>query len=389
MKATTAEKPRPERFRPPASTILQPLAWGYRAVVAGRNLLYDLNILSAASVPVPVICVGNLTTGGTGKTPMVAWLAAFFHRQGRRVAVLSRGYKRRGKRRPLLLLPGDPPPPVRETGDEPAMLLASRPEIALAVDPRRHRGAENLCRRWSPEIIIMDDGFQHRRLRRRLDIVMVDSQRLFGNGRLLPAGPLREPLAALQRADILVCNKFDQRHPRFTAAAAEMLSYLPPGRIFTATYKLQHCRSVWAPCEAVGRKQLRGRTAVAFAGLGNPDYFFRQLAAAGVELQAQLVFPDHHDYRTRDLERLSRIAADVPLLLTTAKDAVKIAALPTAARLLPRLHQVDITLQLADSPRFNKLLESGLSLGYSASQDVPLPDVGTGKRPPTQGKYPA
>ncbi|MBW1646254.1 MAG: tetraacyldisaccharide 4'-kinase, partial [Deltaproteobacteria bacterium] len=345
-----------------ARQLLLPASWVYRSIVAGRNFLYDLNLLSSTVVPVPVICVGNLTTGGTGKTPMVAWLAAHFRRQGKRVAILSRGYKRQNRAAPLLIRPGDPRPSIRELGDEAAMLLAALPDVALALDPRRRRGAVDLCRRWSPEVIIMDDGFQHRRLRRRLNIVMIDSQRLCGNGRLLPAGPLREPLGALQRADVVVCNKFDRRHRDFGRLAAAILEYLPAARIFTAVYQLRGCRPLWPPAAAVDLRQLRGRDVVAFAGLANPDYFFDQLAAAGLKPTATLAFPDHHDYRPADLERLAGAAAPGTMVLTTAKDAVKVAAVPGAQQLLPDLWQVEINLQLRDPQRFHKLLESRLSL---------------------------
>ncbi len=347
---------------------LIPASLGYRLAVGGRNLLYDLHLPQTHQGPVRIVCVGNLTVGGTGKTPMVSWLTDYFSQQGKKVAILSRGYKRHGRLQPRILLPETGSHPgVNELGDEAAMLHCKHPRTALVLDADRSRGARTICSRWSPDIIIMDDGFQHRRLQRTLNIVMIDSQRLFGNGLLLPAGPLREPIAALQRADLVVFNKFDARHPSFAGRSRRVFDFISPKRLFTARYELRCLYNLWHPAQRTEIGQLQGKKILAFAGIANPDYFFQQLEKLEMVLQNRLSFADHVHYDREKLQKISQ-AAGGGLVATTAKDAVKIAALPEAKLLLPKLLVADIDMLIEPEDRFIELLESRLAIGYSGSQ---------------------
>ena len=347
-------------------SLLFPASLGYRLAAGCRNLFYDLRLPQTHQVPVPVICVGNLTVGGTGKTPMVSWLTNYFSQEGKKVAILSRGYKRHGRRQPLMLLPEtDNHPGVDELGDEAAMLHRKHPQAALILDADRSRGARTICSRWSPDIIIMDDGFQHRRLQRTVDIVMIDSQRLFGNGFLLPTGPLREPVTALQRADLAVFNKFDARHPAFAGRSRRVFDFISPTRLFTARYELRCLYNLWHPARRTEVDQLQGKKVLAFAGIANPDYFFRQLEKKGMAWQNRLAFADHVHYDRNKLQKVSR-AASGGLVVTTAKDAVKIAALPEAKLLLPKLLVADIDMLIEPEEQFIELLESRLAMGYSS-----------------------
>ncbi|MEA2108647.1 MAG: tetraacyldisaccharide 4'-kinase [Pseudomonadota bacterium] len=349
-----------------SQSLLYPASLGYRLAIYSRNLLYDFNLLSTTQASVPVICVGNLTVGGTGKTPMVSWLTDYFSRQGKKVAIMSRGYKRSGSQNPLVLLPGATNMRgVSELGDEAAMLHARHPQAALVLDADRSRGARAVCSRWQPDIIIMDDGFQHRRLRRSVNIVMIDSQRLFGNGLLLPAGPLREPISALQRADLLIFNKFDAQHTYFAKKSRKVFDFISPTRLFTASYHLRSLYNLKQPSRLLTVDQLQGKKILAFAGIANPDYFFQQLENIGIKLQRTLPFTDHMSYDRKSLQKISQTAAGCQLTVTTAKDAVKITAFPETCRLLPELLVADIDLQIEPQNRFIELLESRLSLGYS------------------------
>ncbi|MBN2331875.1 MAG: tetraacyldisaccharide 4'-kinase [Deltaproteobacteria bacterium] len=360
--------------------LLYPPSLVYQALTTGRNLLYDFHLLETSGVPVPVICVGNLTVGGTGKTPMVAWLANHFISHGKKVALLSRGYQRRNNNNPLMLLPDEPADRdflIDDLGDEAALLHSRFPDAALILDTNRRRGATAVCSRWQPDIIIMDDGFQHRRLQRDINLVMIDSQRLFGNGHLLPAGPLRESLAALERADLVVLNKFDLPHPDFGGQIGKLFNHISPRRVCTAMYRLSSFHFLSRENPPMAAHQMAGQTAVAFAGIGNPDYFFQQLEGLGITLKKTLTFPDHCPYTAAALEKISRAAAGCDLAITTAKDAVKIAAIPAAGELLPQLTIADIELQINQPERFNKLLESRLALRYSAKkthQQISLAD---------------
>jgi len=349
-------------------SLLFPASLGYRLAIGGRNLFYDLHLPQTHQAPVPIICVGNLTVGGTGKTPMVSWLTSYFSQQGKKVAILSRGYKRHGRRQPLILLPeAGNHPGVNELGDEAAMLHRKHPQAALILDADRSRGARSICSLWSPDIIIMDDGFQHRRLQRTLNIVMIDSQRLFGNELLLPAGPLREPIAALQRADLVVFNKFDARHPAFAGRSRRVFDFISPTRLFTARYELRCLYNLWHPARRTEVDQLQGKKVLAFAGIANPDYFFQQLEKREMALQNRLSFADHVHYDQSKLQKIGRMASG-NLVITTAKDAVKIAALSEARLLLPKLLVADIDMLIEPEDRFIELLESRLAMGYSGSQ---------------------
>ncbi|NPA24511.1 MAG: tetraacyldisaccharide 4'-kinase, partial [Deltaproteobacteria bacterium] len=214
----------------------------YGSAIAGRNLLYDLRPGLSHRLPVPVICIGNLTTGGTGKTPMTAFLARYFSRQGLHPAIISRGYGRKQAKETRWLGPENPPDDKSPElyGDEALMLHQQLPQIPIVLDGDRIRAARTAIRIFGSDLILMDDGFQHRRLHRDFNLVMIDSQRMFGNRRLLPAGPLREPMSALERADAVIFNKFDARHPRFLAEAAPVFSRVPARRIFCARYSVRN-----------------------------------------------------------------------------------------------------------------------------------------------------
>lgn len=349
-----------------SQSLLYPASLGYRLAVYSRNRFYDFNLLSSRQASVPVICVGNLTVGGTGKTPMVSWLTEYFNRQGKKVAILTRGYKRSGSQKPLILLPdAGSQHEVSKLGDEAAMLHARHPQAALVLDADRSRGTRTICSRWQPDIIIMDDGFQHRRLRRSVNIVMIDSQRLFGNGLLLPAGPLREPISALQRADLVVFNKFDAHHTYFAKKSRKVFDFISPTRLFTASYQLRSLYNLKQPSRLLTVDQLQGKRILAFAGIANPDYFFQQLENIGIKLQGTLPFADHMSYDRKSLQKISQTAAGCQLTVTTAKDAVKITAFPETCRLLPELLVADIDLQIEPQNHFIELLESRLSLRYS------------------------
>ena len=286
--------------------LLYPLSLGYAGAVWMRRHAYRIGILRRHKLPVPLIVVGNLSVGGTGKTPLVMELVERLKSRGMTPGVISRGYG--GRARESVEVCDN----AAQVGDEP-LLIARRCHVPVAVGRCRVASARLLIRRHRCDIIVSDDGFQHLALRRDLDIVLIDGERRFGNGWCLPAGPLRELPEALRRADIVVVNG---------AGAGEGA----PGEFGIKTHIDQ------AVCLGDGRTrdlgEFPGETVHAIAGIGNPERFFRQLEDYDIEVVAH-AFPDHHPFTRAEMEAVLAAAADEAAVLMTEKDAVKCEALLT------------------------------------------------------------
>jgi len=290
---------------------------GYGAAVRLRNLAYERGLRRSCRAGVPVVSVGNITAGGTGKTPFVAWLAALLGRRGLRPAVLSRGYGAGGG---------------GGLDDENELLRRLVPGVPVVVEPDRVRGAERAVREHSADVLVLDDGFQHRRLARDLDIVLVDALRPFGGGRLLPLGLLREPPSGLARAHVIVLTRCDLASPaRLEELRRELAGHAPRAEVATARHRPVGLRPVGPPqgAEAPRLGELAGGVWGAFCGLGNPEAFRLTLRRLGADIVQFTAFPDHHHYRPAELARLMGAAAEAGCrgLLTTEKDAVKLEGL--------------------------------------------------------------
>lgn len=280
-------------YRPSAdgwSWLLSPFSLLFYLLSALRRFLYNVAWLPSYSVPVPVIVVGNISVGGNGKTPLVLFLANWLSQQGYQPGVLSRGYG--GKTQGQLVKQGAD---ATEVGDEPAML---RQHLTgpLVVDANRVRGANTLIEQGC-DLILCDDGLQHYRLRRDIEIVVVDGVRRFGNCHLLPMGPLREGLWRLGTADFIVVNGKAQQPNEF----AMQLNFT-------------HLKNVKHPARTLALSEIT-QAVTALAGIGNPERFFELLRAQQVPVAKTLAFDDHHPFS----------ASDIPsgLVLMTEKDAVK------------------------------------------------------------------
>lgn len=285
----------------------------FRLGVALRNFLYDTGLLAATRVEgVKVISVGNLNVGGTGKTPAVIWLAKRAQQLGRRVAILSRGTGRQGRR--IRILEPSTKARVEEVGDEPALMAKKCPEVPVLVGQDRVVLCQLAKRRWNVDLVLLDDGMQHRRLARDEELVVLDAQNPFGNGHLLPRGPLREPPTSLRRATLLwLRNKGPQgsTSPRPTVSA-----------------RYQATRIVDAQGREVAPPRRTGAPVVAFCGIARPSAFFDSLEALGLELVKRRVFSDHHRYTRTELQALEALAhLHQAVLLTTEKDFVKLESL--------------------------------------------------------------
>jgi tetraacyldisaccharide 4'-kinase len=295
---------------------LVPAAGIFRAAVAARNLLFDAGIFPAQEVPgLRVLSVGNLTAGGAGKTPVVAFLAERLARAGARVAVLSRGHGRRERR--LVRVQGPPWPPFEEVGDEP-LLLAHRhlPGVTVWVGADRVALARAALAAGAT-VALLDDGFQHRRLRRDADVVVLDEAVGLGSGHLLPWGPLREPASALKRASLLWVRVARQAQP------------LPPFPEGCPVVRAQHAAvDVVRPDGAVAAlSSLAGARVLAFCGIARPSAFGQTLRELSAKLVTVHGFPDHHAFLPRELAGLRAEAAALKAeLVTTEKDSMRLPA---------------------------------------------------------------
>lgn len=281
----------------PVAIILLPLSWLFRLVSRLRYRAYHAGLLTRVKLPVPVIVVGNITVGGTGKTPLVIWLARHLQDLGFKPGIISRGYGGQASKWPQPVTPQRDPAMV---GDEP-VLLASRTGCPVWVGPDRPRTAQMLLGEGDCDILISDDGLQHYALQRDLEIVVVDGNRGLGNGFSLPAGPLRERPDRLGQVDLVIANGASE--------LTENHMMLKPGRLINLAN----------PSIQVGLDYFAGQSVHAMAGIGNPERFFDTLRAAGLQLQAQ-PFPDHHPFTEADINPDD----ELPVILTE-KDAVKCA----------------------------------------------------------------
>lgn len=299
--------------------LLAPLSLLYGAGVAIRNWFFEIGILRIAEAGVPVISVGNLSAGGTGKTPFVELLVSRLGRTTRKIAVLSRGYGRKSRGFVVVSNGAQRCAEASTAGDEPAQLAGKLEGVVVAVDDDRVRGARRVVEQFGVTLILLDDGFQHRYLRRNLDIVLMTADDALTGDFLLPAGNRREPLASLKRADLVVlsqCN--DQSH--FERAGARIASWT--NRIAGVQTKFKELRRA-STNESLRLEQLKGQSIVAFSGIGQPQSFETTLARLGLDVKKHFRFPDHHWYSREDIRELSS-RSDAQAIVTTEKDVSRL-----------------------------------------------------------------
>ena len=283
-----------------------PYAWAMRR----RNRSYDSGRRPTFAAGVPVISVGNLTLGGTGKTPLVEWIARYFRERQVRVAIVSRGY-------------GGASGAVN---DEALELQERLPDVPHVQNPDRVAGAATAVQQHGCQLIVLDDGFQHRRLKRDLDMVLLDALEPFGFEHVFPRGTLRESLAGLARAQIVVLTRADMIDAPERNAIRQRVHSLAPATLWAeAVHAPQQLRGVagTAPIDS-----LTGQKVAAFCGIGNPAGFRHTLAACGMEVTAWREFPDHYAYPRHDVEDLARWteASGAAAVVCTHKDLVKVRA---------------------------------------------------------------
>jgi tetraacyldisaccharide 4'-kinase len=325
-------------------------AAGYSIAVRLRNFLYSARWLKAHRADAVVISIGNITTGGTGKTPLVVRLCkeiisdSGFQISNSQCAILTRGYKA-----------------AKDAGDEPAILAEGCPEVKVIVNPDRVAGAAEAISKFGANVLIMDDGFQHRRLGRDLDIVAIDSTQPFGYGRMLPAGLLREPVTSLKRADAVVITRCDQITETELSQIEKKLVLINPNMVIA--------RSIHAPAyvkstddKEISLDHLKDKKIFAFCGIGNPDAFLNTIKSLSCDLVGSKVYNDHHHYTNDCLTAIYEQAEclEAGLILTTQKDWTKIKRLALLKKDIP-LAYLDIEIKfLAGEDKLRDLIENTL-----------------------------
>ncbi|HHT9110011.1 MAG TPA: tetraacyldisaccharide 4'-kinase [Candidatus Brocadiaceae bacterium] len=299
--------------------LLYPLSKMYGFVVKTRIFFYKYGLLKSVRLPIPVISVGNITTGGTGKTPVVEYIARFLHNKGKRVAILSRGYGAYRQEKGVAF-------PKDICNDEFLLFRENIPDIPDILNKDRVKGGQEAIQHFQAECLVLDDGFQHLRLVRDLDIVVIDALNPFGYEHIIPRGLLREPLAGLKRADLFVLTHRDQCSPgeieSIVGRLHKIAGYVP---VVETIHKPSCLESVYER-KRLDLNLLRGKKVFAFCALGNPLSFNKSIEGLGAEVICFRVFSDHHWYTSAELQTLNaeaqRLKPDV--ILVTQKDRVKI-----------------------------------------------------------------
>ncbi|MDT8440429.1 MAG: tetraacyldisaccharide 4'-kinase [Desulfuromonadales bacterium] len=316
----------------------------YAGLVRLRASLYAGGFFPSFRAAVPVLAVGNLTVGGTGKTPVADLLVKRLHARGVRVAIVSRGYGGRFRGR-VARVDGDGGPPVLsavECGDEPWLLARRNPQTLVFIARKRRFGLV-AAQQAGAEVIVLDDGFQHLAVQRDLNLLLLDGRAPFGNGRLLPAGPLREPRRAVARADLILLTRSDGHLPA---------GLVPSVPVLHARHRLADCL-LGLDGRTIAWSDLHGKNGVAFAGIADPEGFFSLLRQQGVALVDTIPLADHQRYDAEVLKRLRQSCENAEFLLTTEKDGAKL----VAADLPIVCYQVPLEIDITDSAPLDAALD--------------------------------
>jgi tetraacyldisaccharide 4'-kinase len=303
-------------------TMLLPLSWLYGLAAAARNSAFDMGLIRRRRAAVPVIAVGNLTAGGTGKTPLVEYLTGRLAARGLSVAIVSRGYGRRSHGVVIVSRGGEILADAFAGGDEPVQIARKFPSASVVVGERRADAAAKAVTECGAEVIVLDDAFQHRSIERDLDILVIDAGTDFLRERLLPAGMRREWFSGLRRAGLI---GFSRAVERDDPAWAGALSRWSDARSF-AYRTLIESFAMMPGNERRERASLVGMRVLAFSGIGNHGAFVASLRAEGVDVVADRRFRDHHIYSAKDLDGILEAAAAAEVCLTTEKDMVRLSA---------------------------------------------------------------
>ncbi len=335
---------------------LLPTSFIYCAGQSIRNAFWHF---AKKRVPTRIISIGNLTVGGNGKTPFTLFLASRLQARGLSVAIVSRGFGRRGANGVPAALVSDGLSiklSPEEAGDEPVMMAKSfRGPIVIAR--RRIDGIRFVGEIAAPDVIVLDDAFQHRALAREVDLVLVNEERGFGNGHLLPAGPMREPLRSIRRADaaILMSNGIGERPRTVTPRQMKTISAITTLHAALRPKALiRYEQGNWSELPIA----MAGRRVLAVSGLADPSGFYAMLREIDTDLVGVLEYPDHHVYNSSDWQSIVKAAATADIILTTEKDLVKLEKFPFARDSLYAL-RIEVVMSAEDAARLDEIVIDG------------------------------
>jgi tetraacyldisaccharide 4'-kinase len=340
---------------------LTPLSGLYGVAMKARRVLYQRGLFHTHKAGAPVISVGNITTGGTGKTPLVEWIARALARRQKRVCILTRGYGRQHPgSRVLVSNGGEIFSDAREAGDEPLLLAEKlKGEAAVICDADRVAAARWATENLGTNLFILDDGFQHLRMARDYNIVAIDATNPWGKRRLLPAGNLRESPDQLARADCIVITRADDVAQ--TEALKSEIDQLSKGRpVFLSRMRIDGLRKLSELKDGAAGEDLKSVPVAAFCAVGNPKSFFAQLRRDDYKLCHTRVFPDHHYYTQEEINALvsQSSARGAHALLTTAKDEVKLRSLKVE---MP-CYVVDVAIEIEGESKFLALIDKAIGM---------------------------
>jgi tetraacyldisaccharide 4'-kinase len=348
----------------PVRTITYILSLLYRLIINSRNQLYDHKLIKEVKLTCPVISVGNITVGGTGKTPCVIWLAQMLQERGYKPAVLSRGYGGRNSQPVNVVTDGYKILlTAAVAGDEPLLIARSLAGIPVITRPHRILNGRAANNDFGADILICDDAFQHRRLYRDINIVLLDSGSPVGNGHLLPRGSLREPATALSRASILLATRSAEAEKKddLVGKLAEIAN-IP---VFRSNHRRAGIfRGDYSEQFPVG--MLEGKKISAFAGIGEPVSFKKSVLASGAQITSFSIFPDHHRYSRSEVDKISEafLQSGADLLLTTEKDGMRLEDYPAFIR---KIYLMRIALEIIpDGKSMEKYILEKIAAGQGA-----------------------
>lgn len=327
------------------------LSWVYGFVSRLRVFLYKTGLLPKKRVNAHVVSIGNITTGGTGKTPITIYLAEQWQKNGQSVGIVSRGYGRKKQNTIVLVSDGKHPLVSADTvGDEPYLMAERLNGIPIVVSADRFSGCQMLISQFGVDVILLDDGFQHMKLHRDLNLLLIDATKPFGNGHLLPRGSLRETLSEIKRADHVILTRTDDR-----LSIDKIIQKIKPFQEsilqsrFEASALIDLSNNKVLPPEILAKEGV-----LPFCGIGNPEAFITQLKNLGASIESPVIFEDHHAYQEKDLIEIAHAAKknEITYIVTTEKDAVKIKHL-----IPPHVKVFSLRIALA----FNKVSSESVS----------------------------
>ncbi len=304
--------------------VLNALSRVYGVLIRIRQMLYARRFFQSRELPIPVISIGNITLGGTGKTPTVISIGTLLLQEGKRPAVISRGYGRKSESDTLVVSDGQTVLVDAQTGgDEPVLIGTKLPNAPVIVGRNRYRAAQEALQLFKPDVLLLDDGYQHMQLRRTLDIVLVDAENPFGNSRLFPAGILREPASALNRAHAVLITKSERTEN--VERVKKIIAQQTKARIFSSQFVpldvIDCCSGEQQPLSF-----LQGASVLMLAGIARPASFSALLKSLGASVVSENIYPDHYAYQRSDLAACYKkaIADKADIIITTEKDAIRL-----------------------------------------------------------------